>query len=120
VEFSDLARADKAVAGVAPDNRQPGISQQIEHDRPRVSAALKPRVALAPVSLVHNWFWRATEQGKRPGTNNLQYGLNQRNVPPGTHKQTYQERMGGLTTEIREKMRGVLHALLMTPMTGIT
>jgi len=28
--------------------------------------------------------------------------------------------MGGLTTEIREKMRGVLHALLMTPMTGIT
>jgi hypothetical protein len=40
-------------------------------------------------------------------------------TPPDTHKQTYQERMDGLTAEVRQKMPGVLHAPLMMPMTGI-
>jgi hypothetical protein len=38
----------------------------------------------------------------------------------GTHKQTYQERIGGLITEIRQKMPNTLFALLVMPMTGIT
>jgi hypothetical protein len=50
----------------------------------------------------------------------LLYGLNERNTPPGTHKQTYQERLDGLTAEIRQKMPCALFAPLMTPMTGIT
>jgi hypothetical protein len=36
------------------------------------------------------------------------------------HKQTYQERIGGLTAEIRQKMPGALFAPLMTAVTGIT
>jgi hypothetical protein len=40
--------------------------------------------------------------------------------PPGTHKQTYQERIGGLSAEIRQKMSVALFALLMTALTGIT
>jgi hypothetical protein len=39
--------------------------------------------------------------------------------PPGTHKQTYQERFGGITAEICQKILCALFAPLVTAMTGI-
>jgi len=40
VKRGDFGRANNTAAGLAPDDRQPRISQQIEHEKPRVRAAV--------------------------------------------------------------------------------
>jgi len=38
VTFSDLRRPDGAAPGMATDDRQPGVSEKVEHEKPHVSA----------------------------------------------------------------------------------
>jgi len=41
VVLDDLGRANDAATGLAPDDRQPRVSQKIEHQKPRVDGACR-------------------------------------------------------------------------------